>query len=233
MSNPTTPQPPKPAPGVQAAPAPQPTPTMVDPSVTLAELMKQVAELKQKEEVRQKQEVAKLESTFEPKPKAAQPAKKEIDWSKVREEDVFSMDIPVPTLEHSLATYLDVKLLDQNYVARWVQVKAHNLGPRLRLGWRFVTKADLDPNFPHALDFDTNGRYSFDDVVCLMIPKSIYYAKLKQNYNRATMIQRKKEVKARTDIPGLTDELPIQQAFDRGAMEFYEPNAPKTNMEQL
>lgn len=216
-------------PSTPASPAKSTTPTVVDPNIMLAELMKQVAELKVAQANQEKASNAQLAAKLDPAQKP-----KEIDWSKVKETEIFNMDIPVPTIEHSLATYLDVQLLDQNYVARWVHTKRHNLGPRIKLGWRFVAKEDLDPNFPHALDFDTSGHYSFDDVVCMMIPKSVYFGKLKQNFNRATTIQRKKEVKApKGDIPGISDELPVQAALERGAMEFYEPSAPKQNIEQI
>jgi hypothetical protein len=158
--------------------------------------------------------------------------KKTINWDNVSEADIFKMDIPVPTIEHALETYLDVHLVDKGYVPRWVHKNQHNIGPKLQQGYSFISKEDLDPNFGHPLEFDTNGHYAFDDVICLKIPKSIYYGKLKSNFNRATSIQRGKEVRARTsggdvDLAAISDNPYVNAAQQKGAMSFYEPSPSK------
>ena len=179
---------------------------------TIVKLASQLADLQKSFKAQQAKEQQSGQVTKTPE---------EIDWSRVNEEEILTLDIPVATIEHGLETYLDVKLLDSNYIARWVQVASFNLGPKLKRGFSFVTKEDLDPTYPHPFDFDEKGRYSFNDVVCLKIHKKLYYTKIKANMQRATVIQRKKEV-TNPHIPALTDSA-VANAESRGAMQFYQP----------
>jgi len=226
MSNPTTPV--QPAKEAGAPPA-----GAIDPAL-LADLVLKFTELKKKND----ELSAKLEASPAPAAGAAKPKKKELDWSKISEQDIFNMDIPVPAIEHALETYLDVHLKDKNFHPRWVHKSIHNIGPRLKSGYSFVEEADLDTVYNHPLTFDTSGHYAFDDVICLKIPKSIYFGKIKMNYNRATAIQRGKEVQARNpnkdiDLESISDNPYVSAAQQRGSLQFYEPSAPSLTAANL
>ena len=169
-----------------------------------------------------------LESTKKVEAATKVEAKKEIDWSKVEEKDILSLSIPVPTIDHALEGYLDVVLADKNYVARWVHKSQHNLGPKLNRGFTFVTKEDMDVSKPLPLEFDSEGHYSFDDVVCLKIHKSIYLGKLKQNMTRATKIQKQKEL-TNSHIPALSDDPAFTAAQSKGKMDFYDAGEIQAN----
>jgi hypothetical protein len=202
------------------------------PTDVVAKLLEQFKELKATNEALAAKVAAS--SPAAPSKKTSPP---QIDWSKVSEADIFTMDIPVPTIEHALETYLDVYLADKNFVARWVHKNQHNIGPKLNAGYTFVTKEDLDPNKAHALLFDTNGHYSFDDVICLKIPKQIYFAKIKANFNRATSVQRGKEVRQRQsnqdiNVEAISDNPYVNAAQQRGSLQFYEPSAPSLTVAQ-
>lgn len=180
--------------------------------------------------LQEKNEALEAKVSAQPAPRKA-PSAPVINWATVSEADIFNMDIPVQTIEHALETYLDVYLLDKNFVPRWVHKNQHNIGPKLNAGYSFVTEEDLDPNKGHALLFDTNGHYSFDDVICLKIPKSIYFGKIKANFNRATSVQRGKEVRARNmnqeiNLDAISDNPYVNAAQQRGSLQFYEPSAP-------
>ena len=147
-----------------------------DHSTVLASLVEQLV----------KQNMAKAEVTK--KVAATKAGIEEIDWSKINEKDLLSLSIPIPTIDHALEGYLDVHLADKNYVARWVHKSVHNLGPKLNRGYTYVTAEDMDKNYPAPLPFDSEGHYSFDDVVCLKIHKSLHLSKLKANLTSAQEI---------------------------------------------
>jgi hypothetical protein len=159
--------------------------------------------------------------------KAAAAAKeKEIDWTKITESDIVDLSIPIPVYEQETPAYLNVKLLDQNYVPRWIHTMVERLGPALSSGYSYVEKEDLDPDFPHPLQFDVNNHYSHGDVVCLKIQKQRYYGAIKRNYLKTMAIHGKAKMLERIGEAVKGDER-LSEAIHRGAMNLYEPGDMK------
>lgn len=150
-------------------------------------------------------------------------APKEIDWTKLTEADVFNMDIPIPIIEQETPEYLTVHLKDQNYVPRWIHVMRERLGPCLSSGYSYITPEDLDMRFPHPLQFDANNHYSFGDVVCLKILKSLYWGLLRRNYAKTMMIHGRATSRQKLR-ESIQDDERLGEALDKNALQMYTPD---------
>jgi hypothetical protein len=157
----------------------------------------------------------------------------QIDWAKVSENDVYSLDFPIPVIEHELPDYMDIHLKSQEYVARWTHKLSRHLGTRLAMGYSYVEPEDWDPNFPLVLQF-TEGKLFCEDVVALKIHKSIYFRQLKQNVMKSTQIN---NVSGYAKVKGqlsqaISQTAGMESAMKRGAMSFYGEQAD-SNIEEI
>lgn len=193
---------------------PTPTPAApAKPQPTVAELLAEVVSLK-------KAVATKADAPVPPKPPESQA--KEIDWSKVSESEVFDLSVAIPAIEHDLPDYMNVQLVDKNYVPRWTHKLPQNLGPKLAAGYQYVTKEDLDTRYPIPLLFDGEGHYCFADVVLLKIHKSRYYPALRRNHEKTMAIHGAGKVRAAVQQQLDTQNPALANAVRRGAMSFYE-----------
>lgn len=156
--------------------------TGVDPNVL--KMMQDILELKKKLEAR---DLVGAQRAAAKKP--------EIDWTKITERDITNLDIDIPVIEQEVPSYMDVHLLDKNYIARWVNIMPQRIGVCLAEGYTYVKEADMDPRYPVYLKWDTSGNYSCGDVVCLRVLKSRYYPAIKANYMRTMSIHGKTRLK--------------------------------------
>ena len=164
----------------QATVAPKPV-SAAAPTPDLQKLMQEVLDLKKAVEAKDKQRAQAIANAKPP----------EIDWSKIEEKDIIDLSIDIPVIEQEIPSYLDVKLLDKNYISRWINTVPQRLGVCLAEGYSYVTKEDMDPRYPIFLAFDTSGHYSCGDVVALKILKSRYYPAIKANYMKTMAIHGK------------------------------------------
>jgi hypothetical protein len=111
--------------------------------------------------------------------------KKEVDFTKLSESDVFNLEIPIDAIEHQVPDYTKVELLDQNYIPRWVQVHPARLGPMRAAGFEYVTQEDLAEQLILDLREDENGQFRFIDLVLMKCRKDKYFGALRKNYERA------------------------------------------------
>ena len=182
------------------------------PGPDLAALLKDVLDLKKKVDAQDKV-AAKVAAVNVPK---------EIDWTKIEEKDIINFDIPIPVYEQEMPEYLNVKLLDRNYIPRWVHKLPERLGMCIAQGYQFIKKEDLDPSYKHPLDFDGSGNYSHGDVVCLRVLKERYYGAIKRNYLKTMAIHGKGMVQSRIN-ESVANTPHLADAIHKGAMTVYEP----------
>ena len=135
--------------------------------INMEALAKQLLDLKkQVDEKASKAEVAKAVAPVEVK-------KEELDWSKIEESDIFDLSVSIPAIEQEVPDYLNMHVLDKMYVTRWVHTLRERLGPCLASGYSYVTKDELDPRYPLSLEVNVEGHFTFGDVVCLKVLKSV------------------------------------------------------------
>jgi hypothetical protein len=113
--------------------------------------------------------------------KAKSEVKASIDFSKLSEKDVWDLNIPIQAIEHGLPDYLNVELLDSNYIARWVHKTPRRLGPMLSVGWTFVEPKDLANKLILEVKPNENGQYQHDDVLLMKLSKVKYFGMLRRN----------------------------------------------------
>jgi hypothetical protein len=203
----TVPLPSAPVP-VGQAPIPA---SMADLAKQLLDLQKQVNEKATKAEVVTKAMVTP-------------PVKPEIDWANMDENSVFDMSIPIPAIEQEVPDYLNMHVQDKMYVTRWIHKLRERLGPCLAAGYTYVTKPEIDNRYPISLEPDSEGHYTFGDVVLLKILKSRYFPALRRNHEKSMSIHGARQVKGK--IGSETSNNPkLESAIRRGAISFYEQEA--------
>jgi len=117
----------------------------------------------------------------------AKATEKVLDWSKITEDDVYDLSIPIKAIEGGAPDVTQVKLLDPSYSIRYVSLHPRILGIRKANGFTYVVKADIDPATAVGLDLkeDENGQYRYHDVVLMKCPKEKYLGQLRRNHERA------------------------------------------------
>jgi len=108
-----------------------------------------------------------------------------LDFSKLTENDVYDLNIPIEAIDHGVPDYLNVILRDQNYAARWVHRTPRRLGPMMAVGWTYCEQEDIDPSCHLEVTKDENGHFRFDDIILMKLPKDKYFGQLRKNYERS------------------------------------------------
>lgn len=117
--------------------------------------------------------------------KAAAMEKKPIEWSKLKESDVFDLDVPIDAIDQSTPDYMAVESADDNYVLRWVHKLPQRLGPMKGMGFQECTKEDIKGELNLSIEVNANGQFQFADVILMKIEKRLYYGMLRRNHERA------------------------------------------------
>lgn len=108
-----------------------------------------------------------------------------LDFSKISEEDVFNLNIPIEIIEHQVPDYTKIVLKDPTYHPHWVQAHPARLGPMKAAGFTYITAEDLAEELEMALEEDENGHYRFIDLIAMKCSKSKYFGALRRNYIRS------------------------------------------------
>lgn len=170
-----------------------------EPVSTVQSTTKQTQDQVSPEMLKLMQDVLDLKKKIETKDaEAAKKAAKSIpviDWTKITEKDITDLSIDIPVIEQEVPSYMDVHLIDKNYIPRWVNIMPQRIGVCMAEGYSYIKKEHMDPNYPILLQFDTSGNYSCGDVVCLRILKSRYYPAIKANYMRTMSIHGKNKLR--------------------------------------
>lgn len=126
------------------------------------------------------------------------------------EQDFAKVNVTLVAKDQNLRSDLTVVLKDKSMEPRWVNWKAgegRSVDRHMSLGFRLVTKADIEYCMVNKFD-DSTGALKSYDVVCMMAPKILIHAGLyKKNTDRA-----KAKVltqTAQSDIPGYSPSVAI------------------------
>ena len=106
---------------------------------------------------------------------AAQP--KEPNWAALTEQQAYANDVYIPTIDHELPDYMNIKLKDPEYEVVWASKDQRRLGQLLATGYEMLNKEHVHPSFKLPLIFDSEGMYTYIDVVAMRVHKRILYGK--------------------------------------------------------
>jgi hypothetical protein len=149
----------------------------------------------------------------------------ELDWTKISENDVFDLNVPIEAIDHGVPDYLNVELNDKNYVARWVHKTPRRLGPMMAIGWTYVEKIDLDINCHLEVTIDENGHFRYDDVILMKLPKQKYFGQLRRNYERT--VAQVSSAKLKTSVQKALLNSPAGGSNKKSAADYMAQNQLK------
>lgn len=107
------------------------------------------------------------------------------DFSNIGEESIFDLSVPIKVIDHTMPDFLDVKLKDKNFVARWIHTGQRRMGQARAQGWTYVTREDLETDLLVEITTDVAGHFIYTDVVLMKLTKNKYYGALRANFQRA------------------------------------------------
>jgi len=97
-----------------------------------------------------------------------------LDFSRLSEDDIYNLEIPIEARPFSTEDSLEVVLKDPMYIARWVNKDPRRLGAMLSKGFIYVTAEDLAQRLKTEVSADAEDHYIINDVVLMKISKEIY-----------------------------------------------------------
>lgn len=106
---------------------------------------------------------------------ASQP--KEPDWANITEKQAMLEDVYIPVIEHDIPDYMNMKLKDPEYEVVWASKDQRRLGQLMATGYELLKKEHVHPDFKLPLLFDSEGLYTYVDVVAMRVHKRILYGK--------------------------------------------------------
>ena len=157
------------------------------------------------------------------KERAAAAAPKEPDWKNLREQDAYDARINIPVIEHEIADYMNMKLKDTEYEVVWASMDQRRIGQLQAEGYEFLKPEHIAPDFKVPLLFDSEERYTYQDVVCMRVHKRILYGKRRRGLELSRRQLGNNHRPPTSKIVG-TFELGEAPMLDRFS-SFYEPEA--------
>jgi len=109
------------------------------------------------------------------------------EFSNLKETDVYNFDIPIRTIENEIPDFLDIHLLDSNYVPRWINKDPRRLGQAIAEGWTYITHDDLSEPLKIKLD-SADGHYVYADVVAMKLTKEKVYGRIRANFLKSLAV---------------------------------------------
>lgn len=110
------------------------------------------------------------------------------DFSTLQEKDIFDLRVPIEAISHEIPEFLTVKLLDPNYVPRWIQTNSRRLGQAHAEGWLYVTEEDLAEELKVEVADDVSGHYLYADVVLMKLSKAKLYSRIRANFLKSLAV---------------------------------------------
>jgi hypothetical protein len=110
-------------------------------------------------------------------------APKEPDWATMTEREALKADTYIPTIDHQVPEYLNVRLKDPEYMVVWASTDQRRVGQLSAEGYEFLKEEDIHPDFHTPLKFDSEHRYQYMDLVCMKVHKRILFAKRRKVIN--------------------------------------------------
>jgi hypothetical protein len=157
------------------------------------------------------------------KERAEAAAPKEPDWKNLKEQDAYDTRINIPVIDHEIPDYMNMKLKDTEYEIVWASTDQRRLGQLLAEGYEFLKPEHVEPTFKVPLLFDSEERYTYQDVVCMRVHKRILYGKRRRGLELSKRQLGNNHRPPTSKIVG-TFELGEAPMLDRFST-FYEPEA--------
>ena len=140
---------------------PAPTESRVPPAVNAADLQRAV-------------EVA-LKNLHAKRVEAAQSV--EPNWATMTEADASNLAVYIPTVDHEIPEYMNIKLKDPEYMVVWASKDQRRVGQLQAEGYELLKKEHMHPDFKVPLLFDSEGLYRYEDVIAMRVHKRILLGK--------------------------------------------------------
>lgn len=177
--------------------------TIAASGLTASELEKQIEEVLRKAIARRKAAVAPVEP----------------DWSKMTEREAMSMAIHIPVIEHEIPDYMNVRLKDTEYEVVWANRDQRRIGQLQAEGYEFFKPGMEASDFKLPLAFDSEGMYTYADVVCMRVHKRILYGKRRKalQVSLNQLSNRNRPPRAR-----VKDTFELSEAVGAGIGSFYD-----------
>lgn len=191
----------------ETAQAAQVAQAIADPKINSAELEEQIKKV--------------LSNIKKERAEAAAP--KEPDWKNLKEQDAYDTRINIPVIDHEIPDYMNMKLKDTEYEVVWASTDQRRIGQLLAEGYEFLKPEHVEPTFKVPLLFDSEERYTYQDVVCMRVHKRILYGKRRRGLELSKRQLGNNHRPPTSKIVG-TFELGEAPMLDRFST-FYEPEA--------
>lgn len=157
--------------------------------------------------------------------KAAAARPVEPDWALLTEEEATDLrqELNIPVIEHEVPSYMDVRLKDPEYVCVWANRDQRRIGELLAQGYEPLKPEHIAGDFKVPLKFDSDGMYTYMDVIAFRVHKKTLFAKRraiveKSHYQlRALRALSEDKLKNKMD----NEDPLLGNAFRSGRMGFY------------
>jgi hypothetical protein len=148
---------------------------------------------------------------------------KEPDWKNLKEQDAYDPRINIPVIDHEIPDYMNMKLKDTEYEVVWASTDQRRIGQLQAEGYEFLKPEHIADGFKVPLLFDSEERYTYQDVVCMRVHKRILYGKRRRGLELSKRQLGNNHRPPSSKIVG-TFELGEAPMLDRYS-SFYEPEA--------
>lgn len=112
----------------------------------------------------------------------------EAQFKDVKESDIYNFNVPIKTIDHQLPDYLDIKLKDANYIARWINLDPRRLGQAIAEGWSYIRPDDLARPLEIKITDSADGHYIYADVVAMKLTKEKVYGRIRGNFLKSLQL---------------------------------------------
>ena len=149
----------------------------------------------------------------------------EPDWASLTEEEATDLNkaLNIPIIEHEVPAYMDIRLKDPMYVTVWVNRDHRRMGEVLAQGYEPLKAEHIAGDFKVPLRFDSEGLYTYMDVIAMRVHKKILFAKRRAVVEKSFYQLRALRALSEEKVKGKMDnEDPLLgNAFRSGRMGFY------------
>lgn len=163
---------------------------------------------------------AKLDAEFNAKPP-------EPNWAFLTEREALDISNPlsIPVIEHEVPAYMDIRIADPEYLVVWANRDQRRLGQLLAEGYEFLKKEHIASDFPLPLKFDSEGMYTYQDVIAMRVHKRIILGKRRRVVEQSYAQLRGPQALAKAKLAKTISSDPhLEEAFESGSLGYYEPS---------
>lgn len=152
---------------------------------------------------------------------------KEPNWATVTEEDALAPNsaMYIPVIEHEIPSYLEVKLADPEYLPVWVNQNIIRVSQKKAEGYELLKPEHIAKDFVPPLQFDSEGLYRYQDVICMRGHKRIVLGMRRKYVDMSTGVLKgaKAVERARKNLEDsiIANDSALDSAFGKGSMSFY------------